>query len=97
MNAESLQSGKVCENTWCASMRPRPNERGKQTENQASRHRRRASMRPRPNERGKDVFFVIIVNPYSFASMRPRPNERGKTRLGTVTTSVVRCFNEAAS
>ena len=78
MNAESrkhLWSEVV---TQCASMRPRPNERGKAARVSRGTQNSYASMRPRPNERGKSVAGHFTRCHSLGASMRPRPNERGK-------------------
>ena len=53
MNAERSRPESVRLLPVPASMRPRPNERGKLERGEHRHRRRHASMRPRPNERGK--------------------------------------------
>jgi hypothetical protein len=74
---KAARSGKVSDRPAIASMRPRPNGRGKFPTPRFAAWANIASMRPRPNGRGKRG---TLRRPHAAprASMRPRPNGRGK-------------------
>jgi hypothetical protein len=79
-----------------ASMRPRPNGRGKRRAlHRVRRHdhgfNEAAAKWPR---KGHDYYRRMMVGK---ASMRPRPNGRGKFAWLGHTTRSDRCFNEAAA